>query len=98
MGSVMTTFSAYDFPRLDTMSVKQISRMDMNSKRIGNVLALAQELRRTLPFWKRRAFDKLTLMETMTLVNDYLNLCQAFQDFELEKRGFNKPDSGNYTF
>lgn len=94
----MTEFSATDFPRMDTMSMTQLGRLDVNTRRVGATVALAWELRRTLPFWKRRKFDKLTLMEIMTLLNDYLNLCSAFQEFEMEKRGIPKHDSGSNAF
>ena len=72
----MTEFSALDFPTLDKLPTSAVHRIE-NGFALGDgsaTMTLVSELRKTLPWYRRRKFDRIPMWEMVSLLRDYMVL------------------------
>lgn len=68
------TFTPLDFPDLDEIEYRRLKPLLWEIEIPVPPGLFAEVLRSTLPFWKRRKFDRLPAVEVITLVESYLEM------------------------
>jgi len=73
MGCV-SYFSPLDFPDLDELEYRHMRPLLWETGYPVPPALFADILRSTLPYWKRRKFDRLSAVEILSLVENYVEM------------------------
>jgi hypothetical protein len=71
---IVRFFTPLDFPDLDQLEYRHIRPLLWESGYPLPPALFADILRSTLPFWKRRKFDRLSGVEVLSLVENYVEM------------------------
>ena len=70
----MSYFSPLDFPDLDELEYRHMRPLLWETGYSIPPALFADILRSTLPYWKRRKFDRLSAVEILSLVENYVEM------------------------
>jgi hypothetical protein len=94
MGCV-SYFSPLDFPDLDELEYRHLRPLLWETDYPVPPALFADILRSTLPYYKRRKFDRLSAVEILSLVHNYIEMNATKEQVLDELR--NKRNTGRFS-